>query len=433
MGAGFAGVTAARALVDRGYAVEVLEARDRIGGRVHTVEEFGTPIDLGASWLHGGPGNPLKAIAAEAKIRTWESDYGNGRVYDLREIPREVGPVGDLSGTRLTDAMESVSLRPFLELRLRRLLGLGGPPTSAAEILDKAVEKAGASSIEACVLRQALESLYASPVEELGFADLLLESRTEPVGGFLPVGEQFVTDGMQRVLDQVRGDLPVRFEHPVRRISYGMDGARVEVLDRVFECDAVVLTVSAGLLRAGTVELDPPLPPSHQRALETLDLGTLNKVVMFFPRVFWPGTDDFYLSCGGLCSSYWNLWTYAGAPVLMGLAGGRRALEIEAMTDEEVVARVRADLARLFGKPAPRPAAYRVTRWRQDPFALGSYSRLLPGATGTERQTLAQPVAGRLFLAGEATDPTDPSTVHGAYWSGLRAAAQIAGIPGTPA
>ena len=427
VGAGFAGLSAARALVDRGYDVTVLEARSRAGGRAYTTHELGPAVDLGAQWLHGGPGNPLKAVAARAEIPTRVTDYGNGLVFDLRGDGAHAGLLRDVISSDLEGALESAAFMPALRLQLRAFLGLQVPATTVADILERAVRDSDASPLESCVMRQAIESLFASPADELGLAALLPVSATEPSGGMMAEGEQFVVGGMQRVLDAVAGDLEVLFTRVVSEVHHGPEGVRVVAGDGVYEGAAAVVTVSAGVLRDGGVRFVPELPPSHREALRTLGMGTMNKIALRFPRPFWPQEPDYFFACGGLATTWWNLQRYAGEPLLLGLAGGARALQIEQMSDGEVVAMARADLGRAFGLRVPEPEGFRVTRWLGDRRARGAYSRLLPGASGRERATLTRPVGDRLFLAGEATHTTDPKTVHGAYWSGLRAASQIAG------
>jgi len=427
VGAGFAGVTAARALIDRGYEVTVLEARARPGGRAFTSHDLGPAVDLGASWLHGGPGNPLKEIAARAEIPTRVTDYGNGLLFDLRGEGVRAGLVRDVIGSDLEGALEAAAFMPALRLQLRSFLGLQVPPTTVDHILARAAEESEASSLERCVLREAIESLYASPAEELGLAALLPSSATEPSGGLLAEGERYVVGGMRRVIDAIAGDLEILFTQVVSEVRHGPDGVRLVTEDGFYEGDAAVVTVSAGVLRDGSVRFIPELPDSHGDALRTLGMGTMNKIALRFPRAFWPDEPDYFFTCGGLASTWWNLQRYSAEPVLLGLAGGARALQIEQVSDGEVVARARANLGRAFGVRVPEPEGFHVTRWFGDRRARGSYSRLMPGASGRERAALSRPIGDRLFLAGEATHTTDPETVHGAYWSGLRAAVQIAG------
>lgn len=107
---------------------------------------------------------------------------------------------------------------------------------------------------------------------------------------------------------------------------------------------------------------------------------------------------------------------YSKAPLLVGIAGGHAAREIEVRTDEEIAQRLCAELSTVLSRKVPTPTDVYITRWGQEPFILGSYSRLLGGATGLEPRQLRQPIAGRGYFAGEALHPTDPGTVHGAFW-----------------
>jgi polyamine oxidase len=424
VGAGFAGLTAARSLLDAGYAVEVLEANARRGGRVHTVDSFAGAVDLGASWLHGGDGNPLKPIARAAAIPTRESDYRNCITYDLAERD-SAEPMAPQFMQRTDRALRSVAARPVIEHLIRTRIGIAPRTSSIGDLLEQVASVAEPRAHE-CYVR-GTETLWASPIGELGISGLLKKSATRPSKGLLATGEQFVLGGMARILDLVAGDVPVSLDTQVRRIEHGPDGVRVTSTRGVHEADAAIVTVSVGVLRAGAIDFAPALPVAHRRALRYLDMGVMNKVVLYFERPFWPERTDYFMLCGGFGALVWNLYHYAGIPALVTMLAGPEAIPAESMSDDELVARIRADIARAFGKPTPEPLQALVTRWRSDPFTLGSYSRLLRGSTGREPQILSRPVGPRLLLAGEALNASDRGTVHGAYWSGQAAAARLAG------
>jgi monoamine oxidase len=119
-----------------------------------------------------------------------------------------------------------------------------------------------------------------------------------------------------------------------------------------------------------------------------------------------------------------------GEPTLVWLISGGAALALEEMSDAEVQAAALAPLRRMFGEArVPPPEAVRITRWGKDPFARGSYSHVRPGFARDDRRMLAEPLGDRVFFAGEATDIESPSTAHGAYASGVRAAKRILSLP----
>jgi polyamine oxidase len=424
VGAGFAGLTAARALLDAGYRVEVLEASARRGGRVHTVDSLSLPVDLGASWLHGGDGNPLKPIARAAGIPTRESDYRNCITYDLAESD-SAEPMGPQFMERTDRALRSVAARPVLEHIIRTRLGLAARTASIGGLVER-VASVGEPRAHECYVR-GTEALWASPIDELGISGLLKKSATRPVKGLTPAGEQFVFGGMMPMLDLVAGDVPVSLDAQVRRIEHGRHGVRITSTRGVHEADAAIVTVSVGVLRAGVIDFAPALPGAHRRALQHLDMGVMNKVVLHFERPFWPERADYFMLCGGFGFLVWNLHHYAGIPALVAMIAGPQAIPAESMSDDELVATIRGDLARAFGKTTPEPLHALVTRWHSDPFTLGSYSRLRRGSSGREPRILSRPAGPRLLLAGEALNASDRGTVHGAYWSGQEAAARITG------
>ena len=421
VGAGFAGLTAARQLQTDGYEVVVLEAQEKIGGRANTDVSLGANVDLGASWLHGGPGNPLKAIAKHHGITSFGSDYSNGLLFQNDVAGAAPTEIADVVSGPVSEELEAAISGPLLKLVAARTAGLEVSNVSMEDVFAR-MEAGGATSLALKVQRLLLESYAASPLGDLGIAAALTESVT---GSDQDSAEQFVTGGMSKLLAVVAGKLDVRFGAKVDQIDYSPTGCRVIVGESSFAADAVIVTTSIGVIKTGSLKFNPRLPEVHQRALNFLDMGTMNKVALKFPRASWPDKDFFFVS-GALCSSFWNLDRYAGAPILVGLAGGPRALQLEGMSVDERVGRTLQDLRAALG-PLPEPAGALTTAWLSNPHTLGAYSRMNPGASGLEREVLSQPIASRVFLAGEAIHSTDPSTVHGAYWSGLRAATQISG------
>jgi monoamine oxidase len=195
-----------------------------------------------------------------------------------------------------------------------------------------------------------------------------------------------------------------------------------------FSADQVVVTLPLGVLQAEHVRFTPALPRDKQAAITQLGMGVLNKCYLRFPSVFWP-TDVDWLEHVSATPGVWTEWvSFARAtnmPVLLGFNAADQGREIEAWSDQTIVASAMGTLRAIYGTGIPQPTAWQITRWASDPFSLGSYSYNPLGTQGNTRQLLAGPVQQKLFFAGEAAEPDYFGTAHGAYLSGLRAAREI--------
>jgi len=438
IGAGFAGLSAACALRQSGAEVIVVEARSRPGGRVMTDRSLGFPVDLGPSWLHGGLGNPLKPIAKNADIATRVTDYSNVRFTNFSSGQRRVMAPAQLLGyaRRIDDSMKSASL----QVRMRARLLFSGDKLSVADVLGEAIRDAqrqdGAIDGAALALEQwVLESNLAAPLNEVGARALLDTSATSEDDEVLPIDDRYLVAGMDRLVSLLARDLDIRYGVTVRHVEWKPGSVRVSSSGGEWEADSVVVTLPVGVLLGGDVRFEPPLPDSFTGSLGRLRMGLLNKVCLTFSETFWDETLDFlanYSDPPPLCYAWLNLTRYNGAPALIGFTSGNAARLVETMSDDEVVANVMQQIRTHAGgatAPAsgriPDPVQVRISRWGSDPLARGSYSFLALGGSGGDRDRLAVPVGNTLFFAGEATHRNDPASVHGAWWSGQRAARQI--------
>lgn len=201
----------------------------------------------------------------------------------------------------------------------------------------------------------------------------------------------------------------------------------------VFEGDTVIVTLSLGVLKTGTVVFDPPLPEQKRAALTRLAMGNLTKITARFDVPFWPRHQYIFgCICEPVCdypTMVVNLWKTHRIPPLQMLVGGDKGRAIEPWSDSETREWVIHVLRHVFGERAPDPAAIERTAWDRDPFSLGSYTYISVGGTPADTEALTEPVDGRVLFAGEATYHHHWGRKHGAYVSGLREAARIAGDP----
>lgn len=438
IGAGFAGLSAARALRQSGWEVVVLEARNRIGGRVLTDRSIaGQTFDLGPSWLHAGPLNPLKAIAAGAQIATRVTDYSNTSFAVRRNNARELLPRSEV--LRFTQLFTGTVESPGLWMALAGFTAFarksGNTSLSVADVFNAALKRIESESgpVDPSVValqRWVLESNLAAPLEEVSFSALLDESDTNPDPSLLPSDDRFMLAGMDQLTDLLARDVDVRLNDPVTLVEWKPGHARVATGKAVYEADAVVVSIPVGLLSSGAIKFAPALPANKLRSAQRLPMGLLNKAFVLFPYPFWDTSVDFltfHADPPPLFYAWLNLFRYTGQPALLGFTSGTMARQVERMSDDQVRARIFSRLRTARVGAIPEPLALKVSHWASDPWAGGSYSFPGLGASGQDRVNLGRPVGNTLFFAGEATHRDDPASVHGAWWSGLRAAQEILG------
>ena len=237
-------------------------------------------------------------------------------------------------------------------------------------------------------------------------------------------------EGYSVVIDALAEGVPIETGQPVTEITATSDTVTVTTASGSFTGDAVIVTLPLGVLQADTVSFEPVLPTAKQEAIESLQMGVLDKVFLRFPTVFWDPDVD-WIEYIPDSPDEWAEWVSfarpTGQPVLLGFTAADFARRMEAASDAEIVASAMTTLRTIYGPDIPDPIGYQITRWAADPFALGSYSFNSLGAHPRMRDALAAP-AGRVFFAGEATEREFFGTVHGAYLSGVRAANDVLAV-----
>ncbi|WP_084478189.1 FAD-dependent oxidoreductase [Nocardia jejuensis] len=431
VGAGIAGLAAAQALRRIGHTVRVLEARDRIGGRIWT---DAAGVDLGAHWVHGTEGNPLTELIERLEIPFsyvgGDSSYTGG--FDSLTL---YGPDRQLTTAAMKNRTLELADAVLHELERRAELARrhGHPDRSLAQVIGEIIAEGGHEPNDEQAIRYHLNVILREDVAE--DADKLSFKFWEDGYRVYGYGDSILHGGYRAVVESLAAGVDIELGQAVGLIeTVGESGpVRVTTGSGVREADKVLVTVPLGVLKTDAVRFDPPLPQAKRQAIERLGFGTLNKIALHYDQRFWSAEQYVY---GYLCREtdryptvVISMWKSHGKPILVLLLGASLGREMETWSDAEVETYATTVVADIFGPNAPAPEQVSRTAWSSDPFAGGSYTCIGVDATPRDLDILAEPVGERLFFAGEATNSYHWGCVHSAYESGLREAARIADDP----
>lgn len=406
IGAGIAGLAAARKLADQGMRVVVLEASNRIGGRIKTDRSLGLPVEVGAGWIHGPRGNPISDLTRQAGLETFVTDD------DSLEVRSADGVL--FSDDAVVDGEEQLSaLAASIDDRLQTDMPL-----------DQAMQQ-----LDGSVLNDPLKHWMLSAYTEFQTGGSLrdISALYWDEGEGFAGADVIIPDGYDLILPQLAEGLDVRFRHRVEQVAYGDDGVEITTSQGVVGARAAICTLPLGVLKTGRVTFDPPLPSPHQTSIARLGLGQVTKLALQFAEPFWPDDIQYFgvtTQPLGRWNYVMNTLTFSDAPVLLGVSLGEYAPQADAMSKSDAVADMMNVLHGVFGAGIPNPIGAVKSGWSRDPFALGAYSFTKVGASPSDFDQFAQSI-GALHFAGEHTDFAQHGTVHGAYLSGLRAADAI--------
>ncbi|XP_043104967.1 spermine oxidase-like isoform X2 [Puntigrus tetrazona] len=473
----YKGLAAAATLVKAGFVnVLVLEAKERIGGRVHTTKPFiENIIEVGANWIHGRKGNPLYKISARENLLC-EGPSANKNMCLPRSITSQdyfFKEDGKLVSTKLVDQVclhfNKLTDKAFDdELNHKhKKLSLGAYLDDAISEFSPAMTEDGQLVFEWCkrieCTDEACSSLYEVSASQISYYTAL-------EGGFF---NTLGPGGYQAILDVLMRDIPagtIQCSSPVKSIRWDLvrkghcEDQRhpVQVVcenGKSFDADHVIVTVSLGVLKdKASTMFEPSLPPTKLSAIKNLGFGIVDKIFLFFEKKFWPDdcagvqmvwkegpeNKDVYesLSEGDTWKKTWfkkitGFDTVARHPTaLCGWITGREALYMENLLDSEV-GDICARLLRSFtGWSVPEVSKTLISRWGSDSHVRGSYTFVPDGVDGVKaHKALASPLPPKqkcrgkkhlqVLFAGEATHVNFYTTTHGAYLSGVREAERL--------
>ncbi len=405
VGAGMAGLAAARSLAEAGWPVRLIEARDRIGGRVHTNRDWGVPLEMGASWIHGSKDNPLNELAQRAQAQTVPTDYYHPAKV---AVDPQLQPMDYHART----------WRKFVEHACDDVDG-----GSLAAALDAAAADDELSDSDRAQLgyyvNTEIEDEYAADASQLS-------ATTYDAGRYTGGPQVAILNGYDALPRLLANGIPIVLNSPVSAITQRAGSITVRCGDRSFDGPAAIVTVPLGVLKSGAIGFDPPLPEGHAHAVKALGFGVLSKSYFRFNRRTWQAENAFYQFMGtrpGLWAQWFTMPASVG-PIVLAFNAGERGRSVESSSPGELMTSALPIARQLFGADVS-PVEVQTSSWTTDPYACGSYSFHAPGSGLDDRRALQEPIGDRLYLAGEAVGINNPASVHGALLSGQYAAAEL--------
>jgi len=408
IGAGISGLAAAKKLKDKGFNVIVLEAQEKIGGRIRTDRSLGMAFDEGASWIHGPKGNPITNLASQAGANTYLTDDNSLVVFDN-------------TGTAYSDTFLDAQYTQF-ENALNAVRTAGTQTQSFQAVFNSLYPTQANNRLWKYMLSAYLEFDTGGDISKLSskyFDD------DEAFSG----KDVIVTNGFDKVANYLGQGLNIRLNSRVTELNYTATKSLVKVNGNSIEADYVIVSVPLGVLKNNGISFTPTLPATKQSAIQNTQMGNVNKFLFIWNTPFWDTsvqyigyTPDTKGKFNYLMNMLKFLPTTNG---LMTFAFGDYATVTETMTDAQIIGEVMTQLKSIYGNGIPIPTKMLRTKWGQNINTYGAYSFATNGTTSADFDTMATHISNKLFFAGEHTVRDYRGTVHGAYLSGIREADKI--------
>ncbi|WP_440683917.1 flavin monoamine oxidase family protein [Cysteiniphilum halobium] len=423
VGAGVAGLAAANNLMLNGFDVLVLEARDRVGGRVHSQCFADAVVDLGASWIHGVQENPITRLAKKHNISTWRSQMcgpSPDNIVHREMYDQEFKLLSHEQKLKIAnwmadflDYLEAVQIDE--ESHLRSIADI-----KQQFIIDNQIAKEDVLYID--YIADTL-FLYEYAIEA---KELSAESHHADID--FAGSDRLFPEGYAQIAYLLAKNLEIHLNEPVQNIDYSGDLVQISTETKQYQATYVLVSVSLGVLKHADIGFNPYLPQAKRKSIQQLEMGVLNKIYLEFDEVFWDKEAQ-SIACLSpehrIAREMMNFYPLTKKPILMAFTAGVVGKQLEQLSDRELLALIIDSLKHMYGENLPKLKSHCITRWASDEYSYGSYSYLPVGVKAKRRQRLGKPVDNKLFFAGEATSFYFPSTVHGAFLSGVRSAYHI--------
>ena len=417
IGAGIAGVTAAKQLLENNFDVTVIEARERPGGRILTSSIGNISVDMGAAWIHGDSHlNPLMELVEKYKLVTAPTNWDETWFYSERER-------GTVIEDRDFNSIERITNKIILKIHELQI------NATADQSMESTIEDLLQGIRAPSIIKNGVKWWLSSEIEAVSganYKDLSLQywDEDEAYEG----DDLLLMQGYGTLIKKMTEGINIDYNKKVDKIEYGKTEVIISGEWGRMSGDIAVVTVPLGVLKNKSIDFVPTLPEEKIKSIERLEMGILNKIVIQFDKRFWPAKAHRL----GLISESTNerIEFFPARPssdntVLVALTYGDFARSIERRSKEAISHLIWSQIKKIFPRVSKSNIVdIFVTKWYSDEFTYGSYSYIPPNASLDDCETLSNPVGNNLLFAGEATSRYYLGTVHGAYLSGLRAASQ---------
>ncbi|WP_353172856.1 flavin monoamine oxidase family protein [Acinetobacter rudis] len=415
VGAGTAGLSCAKTLQEAGKKVLILEARSRIGGRIHSTQQH-VAFDLGASWIHGIEENPIWDITQQNHINTTVFNYIDSDFYH--------------ADGRIFSELEQQTVVQYLE-RIEQGFSTSQAANAALALEEILIQLQAPNNSFTKSQLDDLARIYFERFANDPFATTLTQLSTHfaDYEGYFSGDEVIFPAGYSQVIDVLAKDLEiscnVQIQQIIRHAEY------VELINQhghAYQAKQVIVTVPLGVLKKNVIDFQPDLPQSLQQTIAQYGFGSFNKVFIELEHALPLHKNSlqeqksiFYFH-DQVCYNLLDLFFVYQKPVYLLLFGGPQSEWIDQATDEAVWQLIRSSLVDNFADIPTRPKTLHITRWGSDPYSYGSFSFPMPEHSASLSQTFQQSIDQQLYFAGEHCQHSFAGTVHGAYISGQETA-----------
>ncbi|MFN8578200.1 MAG: NAD(P)/FAD-dependent oxidoreductase [Candidatus Sericytochromatia bacterium] len=406
IGAGISGLAAAKKLQEKGFNIIILEAQDKVGGRLRTNRTLGVPFDEGASWIHGTSGNPITNLAKQAGMNTAFTDDESLVCYDINGVLR--------SDTSFNSA----------EAKLEAILSTLKNSGSTTQSFETVFNRLHPTKVNDRLWKFLLSTYITFDLGDLDKVSSTLYDEGKEFSG----EERISTNGYDTIPNYLASSLNIQFNQRVSKIDYTTEKVKITHNENISEADYVIVTVPLGILKSGSIQFVPTLPTVKQNAIQKVGMNCVNKFLLTWNTSFWD--DEQYICYTPDIKDKFNYFVnvkkfHPSVNALMTFAYANYARQTETMTDAQIIEEVMLHLKDIYGNSIPNPTNLLRTKWQSNENSFGAYSFTQVETEMQHFDDLAKEVNDKLFFAGEHTHIDYFSTAHGAYLSGIREANKI--------